>query len=53
MPSVDASPSNLLSEKEFENVYTEIREYSTIKQILQDNSEEIFHSKQRIKSIDC
>jgi len=32
--SMETGPSNLLSEKEFETVYTEIREYSTIKQIL-------------------
>lgn len=51
--SMDTGPSNLLSEKEFETVYTEIREYSTIKQILQSNSEKIIFNKQRVKAVDC
>jgi len=43
----------LLSEREFETVFNQIREYSTVKQILEGNSEKVLYQKQRVKSIDC
>lgn len=49
----EAGPANLLSEKEFENVFRQVREYSTIKQILEGNHESVLYNKQRVKSLDC
>lgn len=49
----ETGPANLLSEKEFETVFRQIREYSTIKTILEGNSESVLYNKQRVKSIDC
>lgn len=49
----EVGPASLLNEREFELIHREIREYSTLKQILEGNSEKVLYNKQRVKSIDC
>ena len=49
----EAGTSEVLSEREFEQVFRQIREYSTVKQILEGNSEKVIFNNQRVKSIDC
>ena len=42
---VESGPADLLNEKEFEKVFYQIREYSTIKHILEGNSESVIFNK--------
>ena len=50
---LDASPAGVMSEKEWDKIFGEIRQYSTIKHVLEGNSERVIFNKQRVKSIDC
>ena len=50
---LETSPANVVNEREFEVIFREIREYSTIKHVLEGNSERVIFNKQRVKSIDC
>lgn len=49
----ESAEANLLSEHEFETVFNQIREYSTVKQIMANNAESVIFNKQRVKSVDC
>ena len=39
----ETSSANIRNEREFEIIYEEIREYSTIKQILEGNCEKVLY----------
>jgi len=45
--------TGIVDEKQFNEISTQIREYSTVKFILEGNDEYIVYKKQRVKSIDC
>ena len=50
---LDPAMPNLLSEKEFTTVFEQVREYGTVKDILEANSERVIYNKQKVKSVDC
>ena len=50
---IESGPANVLSKNEFDTVFAQVREYTTVKQILESNSERVVYNKQRVKSIDC
>ena len=49
----DSAEPTLLSEPEFQVVFDQVREYSTVKQIMEQNCEQVVYNKQRVKSLDC
>ena len=44
-PELEAGPASVMNEREFEAVLKQVREYSTVKQILEGNSEKVIYNK--------